>query len=121
MPGNIYLAPGGHQLTFASDSNGRPKLQVNRSDESYMYKPSVDVTFKSAADSYHGRILAIVMTGMGSDGREGARDLKRTGANIVIQDQASSVVYGMPMAIEKAGLADIQLSLLDIVELVSGN
>ena len=121
VQGNIYLAPGGHQLTFSSDPNGRPLLHVNRSDESHMYKPSVDITFKSAAEHYHGKIMAIVMTGMGSDGKDGARALKYKGATIVIQDQASSVVYGMPMAIEKAGLADIQLSLLDIADLISGN
>jgi two-component system chemotaxis response regulator CheB len=119
--GYIYLAPGGHQLTFSVNINGQPSLQVNRSDESLTYKPCVDVTFKSAAEQFHGKIMAIVMTGMGSDGKEGARVLKSKGATIVAQDQESSTVYGMPMAIEKAGLADMQLSLNEIAGLISGS
>ena len=119
--GTIYLAPGGHQLTFLPDVQRRPKIRIKRADDSMLYKPCIDLTFKSAAELNIGKILAIIMTGMGSDGREGSRALRSRGATIIAQDQASSDIYGMPMAIAKAGLADVQLSLVEIAILISGN
>ena len=68
--------------------------------------PSVDVLFQSAADAYHGRVLGIVMTGMGDDGREGAAWIKAKGGTIVTESEDSCVVYGMPRAIVEAGLSD---------------
>ena len=119
--GNVYLAPGGHQLKFISASDGSLSLDVKRSDESQTYKPCVDISFKSASENCNGKILAIVLTGMGSDGMDGAKYLKASGATVIAQDQASSVVYGMPMSIAKAGLADAQLSLAEIAGMLSGN
>jgi len=68
------------------------------------YKPSVDVTFASLAKCFPGQVLAVVLTGMGADGREGARLLKQGGSEIWAQDEASCVVYGMPAAVVDAGL-----------------
>jgi len=82
--------------------------------ERISYKPSVDVTFASAAKAYQGDVLAIVLTGMGADGRDGARMLKQTGATIWAQDEKSCVVYGMPQAIANAGLASENLALDDV-------
>ena len=119
--GTIYLAPGGHQLSLLPDVQGRPKISIKRSDDSMLYKPCIDSTFKSAAELNIGKIMAIIMTGMGADGREGSRALRARGATIVAQDEASSDIYGMPMAVAKAGLADVQLSLIEIAILISGN
>ena len=75
------------------------------------YKPSVDITFASLSKLYGKKVLAVVLTGMGADGRDGARMLKEKGAEIWAQDEASCVVYGMPQAVTKAGIASESLPL----------
>jgi len=86
-------------------------VQVAPGHPEQIYRPSLDVTFASAARHYGGRVLALVLTGMGADGREGARALKARGATVWAQDEASCVVYGMPMAVFEAGLADALIPL----------
>ncbi|RMT91334.1 hypothetical protein ALP39_02270 [Pseudomonas marginalis pv. marginalis] len=109
-PGLALLAPGGKQMMV----DGRGAIKILPGDERLNYKPCVDITFGSAAKSYGDKVLAVVLTGMGADGREGARLLKQGGSAIWAQDEASCVIYGMPMAIVKADLADAVYSLDDI-------
>ncbi|MGY2260952.1 protein-glutamate methylesterase/protein-glutamine glutaminase [Pseudomonas sp. SDO55104_S430] len=109
-PGLALLAPGGKQMMI----DGRGAVKILPGDERLNYKPCVDITFGSAAKSYVDKVLAVVLTGMGADGREGARLLKQGGSSIWAQDEASCVIYGMPMAIVKAELADAVYSLDDI-------
>ncbi|WP_122847219.1 protein-glutamate methylesterase/protein-glutamine glutaminase [Pseudomonas viridiflava] len=109
-PGLALLAPGGKQMMV--DSRGTVKILPG--DERLNYKPCVDITFGSAAKSYGDKVLSVVLTGMGADGREGARLLKQAGSTVWAQDEASCVIYGMPMAIVKAELADAIYSLDDI-------
>jgi len=109
-PGLALLAPGGKQMMV----DGRGAVKILPGDERLNYKPCVDITFGSAAKSYGDKVLAVVLTGMGADGREGARLLKQGGSHIWAQDEASCVIYGMPMAIVKAGLADAVYGLDDI-------
>lgn len=109
-PGLALLAPGGKQMMV--DARGTVKILPG--DERLNYKPCVDITFGSAAKSFGDKVLAVVLTGMGADGREGARLLKQGGSQVWSQDEASCVIYGMPMAIAKAGLADAVYSLDDI-------
>ena len=109
-PGLALLAPGGKQMMV----DGRGAVKILPGDERLNYKPCVDITFGSAAKSYGDKVLAVVLTGMGADGREGARLLKQSGSHIWAQDEASCVIYGMPMAIVKADLADAVYSLDDI-------
>ncbi|GLT17414.1 chemotaxis response regulator protein-glutamate methylesterase of group 1 operon [Vibrio zhanjiangensis] len=114
-PGVAYLAPGGKQMMV----DGRPgaaKLRVIDGGERMNYKPCVDVTFGSAAKIYSDQVLSMVLTGMGADGREGARMLKSAGATIWAQDEESCVVYGMPQAVAKAGLSTEDLPLDRIAE-----
>ncbi|MGY3570321.1 protein-glutamate methylesterase/protein-glutamine glutaminase [Vibrio paucivorans] len=114
-PGVAYLAPGGKQMMV----DGRPgsaKLRVIDGGERMNYKPCVDVTFGSAAKIYADKVLSMVLTGMGADGREGARMLKTAGATIWAQDEDSCVVYGMPQAVAKAGLSTEDLPLDRIAE-----
>lgn len=111
--GCAYLAPGGKQMLLES-RGGAVVIRILESDASQTYKPSVDITFGSASKIYGGSVLAVVMTGMGADGREGARMLKKAGATIWSQNKETSVIYGMPAAIAEAGLADSILSLNDI-------
>jgi two-component system chemotaxis response regulator CheB len=109
-PGLALLAPGGKQMMV----DGRGAVKILPGDERLNYKPCVDITFGSAAKTYGDKVLAVVLTGMGADGREGARLLKQGGSTIWAQDEASCVIYGMPMAIVKAELADAVYSLDEI-------
>lgn len=112
--GVALLAPGGKQMMVDPRNGGCVKILDG--DERLNYKPSVDVTFGSASKSYPGKVLSIVMTGMGADGREGARMLKNSGSKVWVQSEASCVIYGMPMAVEKANLADDIIDLEHIGE-----
>ncbi|WP_416395073.1 protein-glutamate methylesterase/protein-glutamine glutaminase [Allohahella sp. A8] len=109
--GCVYIAPGGMQ-TFLERSGSQVIARIIAGDARINYKPCVDITFGSAAKAYDGKALGIVLTGMGSDGLEGARLLKSRGAVIMTQDEASCVIYGMPQAVDKAGLSDCSLDLL---------
>ena len=112
--GIAYLAPGGQQMMVEGRSGNKTLRVFEDNSERISYKPSVDVTFASVAKSYQGDVLAIVLTGMGADGRDGARMLKQSGATIWAQDEKSCVVYGMPQAIANAGLASEHLALNDV-------
>lgn len=110
-PGYAYLAPGGRQMLITgSESSAKIKILDDDSPK-ITFKPSVDISFGSAAKTFAGKVLAVILTGMGSDGKEGARMLKAKGASIWSQDEQSCVVYGMPQAIDKAGLTDLSLPL----------
>lgn len=111
-PGLALLAPGGKQLML--DKRNLGSIRILHDDDRVNYKPSLDITFGSAANTYGERVLGVVLTGMGSDGCNGARLLKEVGANIWSQDEQSCVIYGMPAAIARAGLTDRVLSLKDI-------
>ncbi|CCQ09708.1 Chemotaxis response regulator protein-glutamate methylesterase CheB [Pseudoalteromonas luteoviolacea B = ATCC 29581] len=111
QPGVAYLAPGGQQM-MVENRGGSKMLRVFEDDSPRItYKPSVDVTFASAAKAYNGDVLAVVLTGMGADGRDGSRMLKQVGATIWAQDEKTCVVYGMPAAVANAGLATESLPL----------
>lgn len=108
--GTVYIAPGGKHLTFRANAGG---VTISTPDEptTALHRPSVDVMFQSAQEAYGGRVLAVVMTGMGRDGLEGARLIKRAGGRLLAQDADTCVVYGMPRAVVEAGLADAVLPL----------
>lgn len=110
-PGVALLAPGGKQMIL--DKRG-DAVRVIQGDDRVNYKPSVDVTFASAANAFAGTVLGVILTGMGTDGCEGARILKERGSSIWSQDEASSIIYGMPMAVARANLTDRVLSLSDM-------
>lgn len=111
-PGVVLLAPGGSQ-TLVESSGGKLQVRVMQGGDQ-LYKPSVDILFGSAARSLGADCIGVVLTGMGSDGTDGARLLKDRGASIWAQDQQSSVVYGMPHAVVKAGFTDRVLPLDEI-------
>jgi len=109
-PGHAYLAPGGKQMLLEGRGSGA-RLRIIDGNDKVNYKPCVDITFASAAKIYGDKVLAIVLTGMGADGRDGAKLLKEHGSTIWAQDEASCVVYGMPQAVAKAGIATESLPL----------
>ena len=101
-PGQAYLAPGGMQMLL--ERGNRLKVVPGPSDLNY--KPCADVTFATVSKFNDGNTLTVVLTGMGADGCDGAKMLKMRGATVWAQDEATSVVYGMPQAVKKAGVTD---------------
>ena len=115
VPGQVLLAPGGKQLLIEKKGD-RAFVEIKESLPEQTYKPSVDVGFGSAARSFGKSVLAIVLTGMGADGKMGAQKLKQSGATVWSQNQETCVVYGMPQAVEKAGLSDKVMPIENIGE-----
>ncbi|MES9942839.1 MAG: chemotaxis response regulator protein-glutamate methylesterase [Candidatus Thiodiazotropha sp. 6PLUC2] len=110
VPGEGLIAPGGKQLRIVRGAGGY-QIRISEALPGEIYHPSVDVFLSSVAESYRGNALGLILTGMGADGLEGAKKLKNTGASLWSQDEKSCVVYGMPQAVEKAGLSDRVLGL----------
>jgi two-component system chemotaxis response regulator CheB len=104
--GTVYLAPAGRHLTLRRIAGGEIVTNLDVRPLDALYRPSVDALFQSAADVYGSRVLGIVMTGMGSDGREGAAWIKAKGGTVLTESEESCVVYGMPRSIVEAGLSD---------------
>lgn len=105
LRGVAYVAPGDWHMGVAL-AGGHPSVKLEQTPPENWCRPAADPLFRSAAAAYRDRVLAIVLTGMGADGREGARVLAQHGAYVIAQDEASSVVWGMPGAVVGAGLAD---------------
>jgi two-component system chemotaxis response regulator CheB len=112
-PGKILLAPGDYHMKLCSDGD-KVRISLDQSPRQNSCRPAVDALFTSAAEIYRGAVLAVVLTGMGQDGLRGVEVLKARGASILAQDEASSVVWGMPGAVVKTGLADSILPLNQI-------
>ncbi|MFP4647690.1 MAG: chemotaxis response regulator protein-glutamate methylesterase [Halorhodospira sp.] len=109
-PGEVLIAPGGRHLGVRS-RGGVLQVYTYQGQSDHAYKPSVDIAFTEVSRLARGGVLGIVLTGMGSDGAKGARLLKESGSWVWSQDEASSVIYGMPAAVERAGLSDQVLPL----------
>jgi two-component system chemotaxis response regulator CheB len=118
-PGNTYIAPGGKHLIVRRSGPQQIVCGVNEQPPENGLRPNVDVMFRSAAQVWNGNVVAVILTGMGSDGTKGLAPLKRAGAPVIVQDEASSVVWGMPGAAVAAGLADQVLTLEAIPEAVA--
>jgi two-component system chemotaxis response regulator CheB len=121
-PGTVHLAPGDHHLVVRTI--GRPpgatlQTGLNQGPPENFCRPAVDPLFRSVVAAYDGAVLAVVLTGMGSDGRNGAAEIRAGGGTVVVQDQGTSVVWGMPGAIAQAGLADEILPLDRIPEAIT--
>ncbi|MFN8586790.1 MAG: chemotaxis response regulator protein-glutamate methylesterase [Candidatus Eisenbacteria bacterium] len=113
LPGNAYLAPGGYHM-IAKRDGVLVRLHLNEDPPENSCRPAVDVLFRSLASVYGGHVVAAVLTGMGADGTRGAAVLREKGAHVIAQDQATSVVWGMPGSLVEAGLADAVLPLARI-------
>ena len=112
-PGHVYIAPGDFHMRTVSRAVG-VELRTDQAEPVHFCRPAVDVLFDSVAATHGGNVLAVILTGMGSDGRDGCRTLRERGAHVIAQDEASSVVWGMPGAVASAGLADEVLPLGEI-------
>jgi two-component system chemotaxis response regulator CheB len=109
--GKIFIAPGDRHMVVRRTENGRVAIGLNQNSPENSCRPSVDVLFRSVAEVYGGGAIAAVLTGMGYDGTKGAEALHAKGAWVIAQDEASSVVWGMPSAVVKAGVADAVVDL----------
>jgi two-component system chemotaxis response regulator CheB len=111
LPGTVFLAPAGRHLVFERQLNGKVVTRLDLRPLDTPHRPAVDVLFQSAAAAYGGRVLGVVLTGMGSDGREGAAWIKAKGGRILTESEETCVVYGMPRSIVEAGLSDMMAPL----------
>ncbi|MGZ3699998.1 MAG: chemotaxis-specific protein-glutamate methyltransferase CheB [Bdellovibrionota bacterium] len=119
LPRRVYLAPGDHHLQL-SGSSRELRISLNQSEPENFCRPAVDPLFASAAIHLGAGVLAVVLTGMGEDGRRGSERIVEAGGVVLAQDEASSVVWGMPGAVAKAGLASQVLALEEIGPFIGG-
>ena len=112
--GSIYIAPGDFHMRVVRKGT-QEVLTLDQGDQENSCRPAVDVLFRSVSDVYGGSVVAVILTGMGQDGCRGVEQLRAHGAFVIAQDEASSVVWGMPGAVVQAGLADTVVGLGSIV------
>jgi two-component system chemotaxis response regulator CheB len=112
-PGQILIAPGGQHMTAERSRDG-VRVRLNEEPPENSCRPAVDVLFRSAASAFADRTLAVVLTGMGQDGLKGSEAIRAVGGQVLVQDEASCVVWGMPGAVFNAGLADKMLPLKEL-------
>lgn len=113
LPGHAYIAPGGHHMEVRKLENAC-HVHLHDGPQENSCRPAVDVLFRSASAVYGGSLLAVVMTGMGYDGLRGAEVVRAGGGRVMAQDEATSVVWGMPGAVAHGGLAEKLLPLSQI-------
>ena len=117
--GKVYLAQAGRHLYLRRRADGGVETHLDARPMDTAHRPAVDVLFRSAAEIYDGRVLGVVMTGMGSDGREGAAWIKSKGGIVLTEAEESCVVYGMPQSVVDAGLSDHSAPLEQMARLMA--
>ncbi len=115
---HAYIAPGGRHMQLKKNLNGEIITALTDTPPENGCRPAVDVLFRSAPAVFGGNLIAIILTGMGSDGTKGLEPLKQVGTHVIAQDEETSVVWGMPGSVVKAGLADRILPLDEIPDAV---
>ncbi len=118
MPRHIHLAPGGYHMTVEQDGTRRV-LRLNQDPPENFCRPAVDPMFRSIANVFGGRVLAVVLTGMGSDGAKGGEIIAESGGTVIAQDEKTSVVWGMPGATAMSGACSAVLPLDDIAPYIT--
>jgi two-component system chemotaxis response regulator CheB len=114
-PGKAWIAPGNYHMTVSRTVNER-RLKLNQDAPEHSCRPAVDVLFRSVAEAYGAGVLGVVMTGMGSDGVLGSQRIRAAGGEVIVQDEATSVVWGMPGLVQAAGEADGIFPLGELAE-----
>jgi two-component system chemotaxis response regulator CheB len=114
LPGRVYLAKAGLHMLVRQSPNGAQYIHLDSKPFDTPHRPSVDVLFESAANTYGENVVGIVMTGMGSDGKEGSAWIKARGGKIICESEETCVVYGMPRSVVEAGLCDYEVPLYEI-------
>ena len=111
--GRIYVAPGDFHMKVAAE-NGARVIRLSKEPPENFCRPAVDPMFRSVAQAYGAGVLAVILTGMGSDGAKGARSIVDAGGAVIAQDEATSVVWGMPGAAANAGVCSAVLPLPEL-------
>lgn len=123
-PGTAYLAPGGYHLKLVRRNGKSVVARLDDSRPVQFVKPSADVLFESAAECFGDGLLGVVLTGMGADGAKGAKAIKAAGGRVVVQDEATSVIFGMARAVIKEKAADEVVPLKriprEIIDFIGG-
>ena len=117
-PGRVFLAQAGRHLSLKRDANGMIVTHLDARPFNTLHRPAVDVLFQSAAEVYGKRVLGVVLTGMGSDGKQGAAWIKSQGGLVFTEAESSCVVYGMPSVVVEAGLSDRSVALEDMAQAI---
>jgi two-component system chemotaxis response regulator CheB len=105
QPGRIYVAPGDHHLTVVGGGLTRsPALRITSDPPEHHCRPAADPMFRTAAQAFPNGVLAVVLTGMGDDGRQGCRAVAASGGRVIVQDETTSVVWGMPGSVVASGI-----------------
>lgn len=114
IPGRVVIAPAGRHLAVKKAPDGTLTVHLDAKPFDSPYRPSVDILFESAARELGDHVIGVVMTGMGSDGKEGSAWIKAKGGKIICESEETCIVYGMPRSVVEAGLCDFELPLYDI-------
>ncbi|MEO6246440.1 MAG: chemotaxis-specific protein-glutamate methyltransferase CheB [Opitutaceae bacterium] len=119
VPGRVLIAQAGRHLNFRKAASGSVVAQLTMQPLEKIHRPSADVLFRSAAEACGERVLAVVMTGMGDDGKEGAAWVKANGGTVLTEAEKSCVIYGMPRSVAEAGLSDGVILLDDMAQAIT--
>jgi two-component system chemotaxis response regulator CheB len=114
LGGTIYIAPGDYHMRVRKRGD-QVVIGLDQAPPENSCRPAVDVMFRSVQEVYGGQVVSVILTGMGQDGLRGVEGLKGAGARVIVQDEATSVVWGMPGAVARANLADAIVGIDDIV------
>ena len=117
-PGVVLIAAAGKHMTFRRRPDGTVVTHLDTRPLDTLHRPSVDVMFQSAAETFRDRVLAVVMTGMGSDGKQGAAWIKSQGGLVYTESEETCVVYGMPATVVEAGLSDRSIPLGRLAQVI---
>jgi len=118
-PGRVLIATAGYHLAFDRNREGQVVAKQQSKPFDLPHRPSVDVLFQSGAQVYGDRTLGVVMTGMGSDGKQGSAQIKSHGGMIITESESSCVVYGMPRSVVEGGLSDRSVSLKSMADAIN--
>lgn len=119
LAGRALLAPAGRHLTFRKTATGSIVAHLSMQPIEKIHRPSVDVLFRSASELFQQATLAVVMTGMGDDGKEGCAWIKAQGGTVFTEAEKSCVIYGMPRSVAEAGLSDASITLDDMAQAIT--
>lgn len=108
-PGVGFVAPGDHHILISREVNGRPRIRFLPNPLAHHYRPSIDCAMVAAAEVFGPSTVGLILTGMGNDGLVGSQKIKEQGGTMLVQDEAISLMYGMPQAVAEAGVADAVL------------
>lgn len=114
VPGRVHIAPGGFHMLIKKNESGVPSITLSTDPPEHFCRPSVNPMIRSLLPIYGSRILAVILTGMGADGVEACKQLTEGGGRVIAQDEATSVVWGMPGAVATAGVCSAVLPLKEI-------